>query len=209
MKFYFIFLDILGFEKLAIDIGKLWGNNTTGVRQKFLDKVNELIKPLDITHKIAKNSAGRDDWILVTEDIATMLDCVYGILNHTIEFEGHLIREIPLEVAIGIGEIDPDGLFDENKELIIFEAMIDFLKTYITYHYHKWHRSKNNNQSPKATFIVLTEDMGQELERTGICDRIDYNNNIFFNVNVDQFKQIYKIFRPPFGADDHTNSGDG
>ena len=207
MKFYFIYLDILGFENLAGEIGGLKGYTNWIVRQKFLDKVNGLIESLDTTHKFIRNSEGRDDWILVTEDIATMLDCVYGILDHEIGFEGNPTREIPLEIAIGTGEIDIDELFDKNNELIIFGAMINFLKTYITNHYHKWYRSENN-ESPKKTFIVLTEDMGQELERTGICNRIDYNNNIFFNVNVYQFKQIYKIFRPPIEMNDHTNSGD-
>lgn len=177
---YYIDLNILNLEELA---GRIAGKNINWdvecIKQEFYDTLKVRFGLLNSAGNIKKESILDDgNWTLIADDSTTMLDCVYGILNHEIRFKGYPIREIPLGFAIG----------NEDQQL-----------EELSKNYCKWYQKEHNNQSPKATFIVLTKDMWGELKDTGICDKIEDNNNNLFNVDVGRFKQMYKIFRPPVG----------
>ena len=62
---YLIYLDILGFEKLAEEIAKDKRIGTKTVRKHFIDVIKEKVKDIEAKHRIiGKHYGGSDDWIL-------------------------------------------------------------------------------------------------------------------------------------------------
>lgn len=191
-KKFLVYLDILGFGPLAAKIASEKGIDQRMVRERFIEVIKGKIEVLETKEKIiGKKYGNSDDWILVTDTLDKVFSCIYEILDHNTGYISY--EKIPLEIAMGIGGFDKWARFD-GKNLIGEDSAIDFLKTDIIGHYRKWYK-KNHNQSPKSTFIILTESAYQELEPLDkkICQQIENKRDqdkekiiTFFGADVDK-----------------------
>ncbi|MGD2248787.1 MAG: hypothetical protein PVF58_10320 [Candidatus Methanofastidiosia archaeon] len=193
-KKYLIYVDILGFDELAKDIGGKKDIEEREVRSKFIDVIEERIEIIKAKGGIiGKHYGESDDWLLVTDDLDKIFWIISEILDHNTRYIGY--EKIPLEVGIGTAEFDKWAKFD-GKDLIIENETIKFLKTYILSYYHKWYK-KNKAKRIKSTFVVLTEESFKDLEPLDkkYCKRISYKEKAFFVMNLRRIHQRYKMFR--------------
>jgi hypothetical protein len=202
-KKYLIYVDILGFERLAEIIEEERGIESREVRGKFIDVINERVKTIERRGRITGKKYGEsDDWLLPTDSFENVLESIFEILDHHTPYKAY--EKIPLEIAIGTGEYDKWARFD-GKKLIIEKSTIKFLKTKIVGYYHDWYKQKHNKKSPKSTFIILTESAYHELEPLDrkICQKIEYKYKkdggkeeviTFFAADVDKVQQRGSVF---------------
>jgi hypothetical protein len=202
-KKYLVYLDILGFERLAEKIEEERGIESREVREKFVDVINERVKTIERGGRIIGKWYGEsDDWLLLTDSLENVFESILEILDHHTPYKGY--EKIPLEIAIGTGEYDKWARFD-GKELIIEKSTIKFLKTKSIGYYHNWYKQKHNNESPKSTFVVLTGSAYRELEPLDrkICQKIEYKYEkdggkeeviTFFAADVDKVQQRGRVF---------------
>ena len=202
-KKYLIYVDILGFERLAEEIEEERGIESREVREKFIDVINERVKTIERAGRIIGNRYGEsDDWLLLTDSLENVFESILKILDHHTPYKGY--EKIPLEIAIGTGEYDKWARFD-GKELIIEKSTINFLKMKIIGYYHDWYKQKHNKKSPKSTFIIFTDSAYNELEPLDrrICQKIEYKYKkddvkeeviTFFAADVDKVQQRGRVF---------------
>ena len=202
-KMYLIHLDILGFRELTKEIGFKKGIDQRKVRENFIKIIKERIKLLEKKGKITGKKYGEsDDWLLVTDSLDKLFTCISEILDHYTDYINY--EKIPLELAIGTGEYDKWAKFD-GVNLIVEDPTLEFYNTKIIGHYHKWYKKRHNNQSPKSTFIVLTESAYYELEPFDRkkCQKIEHmfkkNKSTeevitYYIVDVDKFQQRGRVF---------------
>ena len=202
-KKYLIYVDILGFERLAEEIEEERGIESREVREKFIDVINERVNTIERGGRITGKKYGEsDDWLLLTDSLENVFESIFEILDHHTPYKGY--EKIPLEIAIGTGEYDKWARF-EGKELIIEKSTIKFLKTKIIGYYHDWYKQKHNDEPLKSTFIVLTESAYNELEPLDrkICRKIEYKYKkdeekeeviTFFDADMDRILQRGRIF---------------
>ena len=201
-KKYLIYLDILGFEALAENVASEKGIYQRDVREKFIDVIKERVERLEVKGKIIGKKYGEsDDWLLVADALDKVFNCILEILDHDTGYRDY--EKVPLEIGIGTGEYDKWARFD-GTNLIVENDTIKFYKTNIIGYYHKWYKI-HNKQSPKSTFIVLTESAYHELEPLDrkICQEIKYKYKkndkkeeviTFFAVDVDKVQQRGRVF---------------
>ena len=202
-KTYLIYVDILGFERLAEEIEEEKGIESREVREKFIDVINERVKTIERAGRIiGKKYEESDDWLLLTDSLENAFKCILDILDHHTPYKSY--EKIPVEIAIGTGDYDKWASFD-GKELIIENSTIKFIKTKIIDYYHHWYKQNHNNQTPKSSFIILTDSAYNELEPLDrkICQKIEYKykkDNVkeevitFFAANVDKVQQRGRVF---------------
>jgi hypothetical protein len=200
---FLIWLDILGFEGLARSISKETGIEAKKVRKDFINTINERVAAVECKKEVlGKNYGERDDWLLVTENLDLALKVTFEILDHNTHYRN--CEKIPLEIAIGTGKYDRWGSF-YNKELIVEDSTIDFLKINIINYYHEWFKKVNSQKSLNSTFIVLTDSAYKELNKLDKmqCHEIGFKfrtkegldeNAVFFSINVDVIRQRGMIF---------------
>jgi len=191
-KKFLIYLDILGFEGLAKEIAVKKGIEERKVRKDFIEIIQERIEEIEKQGRITGKRYGEsDDWLLVVDCIDNVFISILRILKHNTEYREY--EKIPLEIAIGIGEYDKWAKF-EGRNLIFENDTIAFLKTNILKYYREWYRNKND-QSPRSTFIIITESAYQVLETWDkkICEQISCKSNgkeiTFFKSDTNRFEQ--------------------
>ena len=199
-KKYLIYLDILGFEALAEKVASEKGIDQRDVREKFIDLIKERVERLEVKGKIIGKKYGEsDDWLLVVDALDKVFNCILEILDHDTGYRDY--EKVPLAIGIGTGEYDKWARFD-GTNLIVENDTIKFYKTNIIDYYHKWYKI-HNNQSPKSTFIVLTESAYHELEPLDrkICQEIKYKKNdqkgeliTFFAADINKVQQRGRVF---------------
>jgi len=202
-KKYVIWLDILGFDRLAKKIAEEKGVTERKVRDDFINVINERVKVVEARSEImGKNYGERDDWILVASSLDLIFKIAFEILDHNTQYKNY--EKIPLEIAVGIGEYDKWTRFDGRK-LVVEESTTQFLKSRIIGYYHEWYKQNHNNESPMSTFIILTESVHHQLEPLDrkICKKIEYKYKKddgkeevidFFVVDVNKVQQRGKVF---------------
>jgi len=195
---YLIYLDILGYEGLAEEIGRKKGIDERDVREKFIKKIQEKVNSLG--NKITGQNYGeRDDWILVTDSLDNAFYCIAEITDHYTGYKGY--ERIPLEFAIGTGEYDRWARFEGHK-LIHENSTIKFLKSYIINYYHEWYKEKHEH-SIKSTFVILTDSAYSDMEPLDrkICEEIEHNRDDkgetirFFHADASRVEKRGRILK--------------
>jgi len=198
-KKYLVYLDILGFEKLATEIALKKGIEEVKLRKDFIEVIKEKIEKLVTEDKILGKKYGEsDDWLLVVDSIDKVFSCIFEILDHNTGYKNY--EKIPMEIAIGVAKYGKYTNF-EGKNLVIENDTIKFYKTNIVKHYCNWYKSHHNIET-KCTFIVITEQIYYELELLDrkMCKKIEYiyrgdkQSYTFFIVNIDKIQQRGKMF---------------
>ncbi|PKP58147.1 MAG: hypothetical protein CVT89_03335, partial [Candidatus Altiarchaeales archaeon HGW-Altiarchaeales-2] len=192
MKKFLIYVDILGFGPLAEKIGKEKDIESREVRNKFLEIINQKVDEAEKEKLIVGKSYGeRDDWILVAENKENTFSTISKILNHHTGYTDY--KEIPLEIAIGIGEYDERAGLDGRK-LVCEPDTIDYLTTYTINKYREWYKEKYNT-SIKETFIVITDNFYSELEnfnKKKFCEEMSYKGKHFYYLPLNTIKKWAK-----------------
>lgn len=195
---YLIYIDILGFEALAVEIAQTKGISQRDVREHLIDIIRSRIEFIISRNKIIGNKYGEsDDWILVSKSMDDIYTIILDILDHTTGYTD--FEKIPLEIALGIGEYESNAKLS-GKHLITEDATINFLKTKTIDCYRDWFKN-NFNESPKSTFIIIDESLYNEFNKMdkNICSKIDYQRNgrnlALFSIDIEKFKHRGKIFR--------------
>ena len=84
-KKYLVYVDILGFERLAEIIEEERGIESREVREKFVDVINERVKTIERGGRIRGKRYGEsDDWLLLTDSLENVFKSIFEILDGTI-----------------------------------------------------------------------------------------------------------------------------
>jgi hypothetical protein len=179
---YSIFIDILGFESLADEISTITKLDPAYIREHFM------INPLSQKIKSLLNNEDRhysftDDHFIVTDYI----DKIFRIVKEVSTIQIPLIDPIfiPVEIAVDKKSISADFNPINQTEII------KFLKNDILKNYREYYKFKNN-KSIRESFVVITEDMYNNLPtgRNQLCSEINYQNNNYFLANLIMMRDI-------------------
>lgn len=159
-KYFLIYLDILGFDKLAKEVERNCKVESRKVRKDFINIIERKIEGLKNQSLISNYNYGkRDDWILVVNNIQNVFLSISRILDHNTSYKGKYKR-IPLEIAIGTSKYDRWANLEEG--LIYEDNTISFLKSKVIPDYKKWFK-KTYHKSTTNTYIILTDSFYLEL----------------------------------------------
>jgi len=173
VKKYLVWIDVLGFDERAEEIAKYTHQrDSSKVRAEIIDTIRERIEEAQSKGEISGKAYENDKWILVMDSSSSIFKVITKILNHNTGYENY--EKIPLEIAIGVEDYDEWSKFD-GSALIFQKPTMDFLKTPIIDYYRKLYK-KRHKESPKSTFVILTESMITELEPLDrkMCQRTEY-----------------------------------
>ena len=119
-KYFLLYIDILGFEKLPKEIAERTGIEKDSIRENYLSKpLREKIEEIKERERI-KAYPGRDDYLLFVEDTWKTLQIINEISHISVPIKDYPF--IPLEIAVGIKEfneiipIKDDRNRNERKE---------------------------------------------------------------------------------------------
>src|SRR4030043_1800086 len=193
-KKYLIYLDILGFDKLAKEIAGKSRVTPDGVRDDFIGVIKKKVEALETKREIIGKKYGEsDDWLLVADNLDKVFTCIFEILDHKTKYQDY--KKIPLEIAVGTAEFSKEANL-QGPGLVIQDDVIKFLKTPVVHYYHKWYEQQNPGQSVSSTFIVFTEPAYLELEPLDkkICTQIIYKDVEFYLADLDKFQRRGRVF---------------
>ena len=191
-KKYLIYLDILGFERLAEEMAKKTGFEEDVLRQNYLsDPVEKEIEEItregiEISKGISEIE-GSDNYVLIFDDIQTAFELV-GKLT-TIKIPHRDYGVIPLEMALGTKEID-GGI---EVRPINRKEIIKFLKEDVINPYRSYYE---NDETIKETFVLFTQEFFDDLEPLDkkYCERISHRNKTFFVADLEKIQQRARVF---------------
>ena len=157
--FFVLFVDLLGFEQLAVQIGSEKGISASLVRERFIAIIDERVRRLVSSGLASTQTYGeRDDWLLLIADYASAIVAVAEITRHSTDFTGY--EQIPVEMALGRVNLSED---DQRGALVVHDEVIAFLKSGLTREYRSW-RKKLDGRSVTTSYLVLSHDAAECLD---------------------------------------------
>ena len=194
-KKYIIYLDILGFKVLAVEMTEGTIFEEDRIRQEYLsdplkEKIEEIKREgIEISKGISEVE-GSDNYVLIVDDIQTAFELVGELTTIKIPHKDH--EFIPLEVALGTEKIDEDiEVLPINRKEII-----KFLNDRIINPYRSYYKNKNN-ETIKRTFVLSTQAFFDDLEPLDkkYCEQISYRNKTFFVADLEKIRQRARVFQ--------------
>ena len=181
MKYFLIYIDILGFAKRAKKEAGVHGLEPEEVRNAYKrrieDKLSELKERNIIRYYTQKE--GLDSWLVFTDGIQKVFKSICDVLK----------AKLPLEVAIGAKKFEKSPA---PRDLIVLrDEVMDYLGDNILSSYRKWYR-KQHRHSPKQTFILLTAEAYQEFNYKKMCSK-PYPSADFYFLKQKEFERKLKI----------------
>jgi len=158
-KAYIIWLDILGFEKLAEEVAEKHGVTSGKVREDFVNLINNRLESLEGKGIIEKRAYRKeyDAFVLFVRGLNNVFRCIRVISNVRSPYKS--IKKVPVEIAVGLFRNKIE--FIESYDAYENEA-IKFLKSYIIDDYRQ-HYKHEYGYSPKEGYILITEDVYNDL----------------------------------------------
>lgn len=191
-KKFLIYFDILGFEKLAIEIAKKSGFKEDVIREDYLSnplekRIKQLTKEKYTFSKGLSEIEGSDNYLILVNDILTIFKLVGEFSQIQIPHKD--FKNIPLEIAIDSIRIDEEV----EVELKNRKETIQFLKSDIVNPYRKYHT--NNIGELKETFVLLTKKIFNELGSLDkkSCEYIKYETKDFYIFDLKKIRQKFEI----------------
>lgn len=185
-RIYIIWLDILGFKKLAEKIANLHKISAGKVREDFVNGVKNKVEYFEKRGIIEKSGYRKeyDTWVLFIRNLDNVFEFIKGITGIKIPYE---VKRIPVEIAIGLFKSNLEYM--ESYEVYEKEA-IQFLNTYIINEYREWYRQKYE-VSPKETYILITKEVFEnlELKYKKLCEHIIGRTKRFYKFNMSEIKE--------------------
>ncbi|AKB80715.1 hypothetical protein MSBR3_0137 [Methanosarcina barkeri 3] len=192
-EYYLCYIDILGFENRAKEIVGTYDLNVkpyyikpSHIRNKLRHHLKNKLKELEERNYIIGVSTGRDDWVIVSEELQKLVISIYEITE--------IQQDFPFEIALG------SAIYTENRDLFNSDSFVDedsticFLKNNIIGEYCKWYKSTHDDQSVRTTFILFTDKLYQKMD---YCDQEIISpkrnkNKILYYADVESFKRRAK-----------------
>ena len=189
-KTYIIWLDILGFEKLAKEIAIRHEISAGKVREDFINGVNDRICSLEKRGKIERRGYRKefDAWLLFIKNLDNVFECIQKIISIKTPFKG--VKRIPVEIAVGLFKPNEEDI--ESYE-VYEEETIEFLNSYIINEYREQYRKKHEN-SPKETYVLITEDVYNEIEDERSCESFIGSRKNFYKITLEKESMKNTIF---------------
>jgi len=158
-KAYIIWLDILGFEKLAEEVAEKHRVTSGKVREDFVNLINNRLDFLERKGIIEKRAYRKeyDAFVLFVRGLNNVFRCIKMISNVKSPYKS--IKKVPVEIAVGLFRNQIE--FIESYDAYENEA-IKFLKSYIIDDYRQYYKHKYG-YSPKEGYILITEDVYNDL----------------------------------------------
>lgn len=185
---YLLYVDILGFSKLAEEIAKETGLSSEHVREHILSE--PFMKTIKSMENIFYDSyPGTDDYIIIVNEVDSLIQVLSKIVNIKIDHQKYDF--IPIEAAMDILNIDEGTLIDTKNK----DEFIRSLKTNIVSRYSRYYSDHNNNESIKRTFILSTEGFYQNLEPIEKEDWSCVGNNDFYLIDKLKIDRLAKLYQ--------------
>jgi hypothetical protein len=203
LKKYLVWLDILGFYRRAEEIAEFAHQSNSGkIRAELVNILRERIEITESKGNITGKAYENDQWILMAETLDSVLEVVSCILDHDTGYTSY--EKIPLEIGIGAAEY-PQQIEFKGAMLLFQRPTVEFLKTRLIDHYHEWYKQTHSSESPRKTFMVLTESAYQDLEAfdRNQCSRVEVVQHkdrkkevtAFFTIDPGYVEQRGRVFR--------------
>jgi hypothetical protein len=157
MEKLFIYADIIGFVGRAKQESEMAGRPEEDIRHGYVDSVETRLNSLQKNGILSKyHLVTQDSWLLFADEFPKAFRVIGKLLETGLNFE----------IAIGLNLEDnfPNGLEMYTNE------MMDFLKNDIIKNYKITYKSYSGN-SPRDTFILVTEEIYKELNCIKICSK--------------------------------------
>ncbi|WXG43854.1 MAG: hypothetical protein WED04_07455 [Promethearchaeati archaeon SRVP18_Atabeyarchaeia-1] len=157
MKHFIVIIDILGFEKGAEKEAEILMRPAEYVRDAWTHLIEGRLRNLCDNGTLMKYEPFQlDQWLLVFSDLWKVFVGIGELL----------VLNLQLEIAIVVEELPElvgSRFFPLTNELV---AGLKNKKNAVIGYYHAWYRSThgNDNEGPRATFVVLTESAYNELD---------------------------------------------
>lgn len=182
LKYFPIYIDILGYEEKAIKDAKKIGLDEKDIRHSYIQIIENRLDDLTKINVIAPYNKKSDidytdEWIVYSGSIWTAFKCVGEVIK----------SKLPLALAIGVIETDDKYLIGRSNEVIAY------LKTFIIPKYEKFYKEKHGNPL-KQTFLLLTPEAYNALESRKICSK-PYPSAEFYLVELEKFDYELKVIK--------------
>ncbi|AKB36817.1 hypothetical protein MSSAC_2227 [Methanosarcina siciliae C2J] len=179
---FLCYFDILGFENRAKGIVETYDLDVepSYIRNKLRRRIKNKLKELEESNYVIGISNGRDDWVIVTDELQKLIISVYEIIEIQPDF--------PFEIGLG-SEVYREDVNFNSDSFIDEDSTIKFLKNDIIGEYCKLYRATHDDESVKSTFILFTENLFQ---------RLDYCDQESFNPQKYRKKELYYIYTESF-----------
>lgn len=164
---YILFIDILGYQKLAEEISSKTDFETSHLRRfYFRDPLDQALYKF---HNSINYRQLTDNFLVFVYDLETVFEIIGEVSKLSIPFKNPI--PIPLEIGLAKAELDED--FDPIDQ----DETIGILKMDLPKYYKEYYR-KNNDKRITSTFIVITKDFYESLseDRRLLCKKIDYTD---------------------------------
>ncbi len=182
MKQFLIYMDILGYEERAKKRAEITGDLPKDIRQGEIIKIEGRLNELKASKVITKfnpiQNSHEDAWLAFT-------DAKNGIFDAFKTVREVLKANLPLAIAIGVGEFDDSYLIQRSGDTI------EYLKTGIIPIYEKFY--KDTHKEPiKQTFVLLTPEAHQHLDSAGIYSE-PYPSAGYYLANQKEFEKRLRV----------------
>lgn len=180
MKFFLIYIDILGFEDIAKKEAEESPLKPEEVRNAFRKRIkNKLSESMTQETILYYQEMSLDSWLLFTDEIWKAFKSVDKVSE----------AELPLQVIIGAKEFDksPSG----QGLISLQDETMSYLKHNIISLYETWYKEEHGH-SPNQTFILLAEELYKELDYKKMCSK-PYSSAEFYLVKQEKLKKRLKI----------------
>jgi len=161
-KKHIIYLDILGFNNLAVEIAEKTGINEDIIREKFLSEpLKKAIRKIQNDcqiHEGISEIEGSDNYILLIKEVQTIFELIDKLISIEIPHKDY--DSIPLEICVGTKNIDENI----NVDLINRKEIIEFLKNDLINPYRKYYNDRFGKRI-KDTFVIFSTEFFNCLEK--------------------------------------------
>ncbi|MDY6966879.1 MAG: hypothetical protein SVM80_13100 [Halobacteriota archaeon] len=193
---YLLYLDILGFKNLPKEIYEKYGVYEDTVREEFLtnalkDKIEALKEVAVQVSKGISEIEGSDNYVLIFDRKKTAIESVSELTRIEIPHKDYTF--VPLEVALGVKEIDSSKKIEPKNR----KEIVQFLCDDIINPYRKYYKENKDRDTIKETFLLFTSDFYHDLDQfdKNHCEEITSNEKTFFSADLDHFQNRGKIFK--------------
>lgn len=192
-KKHIIYLDILGFNNLALEIAEKTGINEDIIREKFLSEpLKKTIRKIQNDYQIHEGISeieGSDNYILLIKEVQTIFELIDKLISIEIPHKDY--DSIPLEICVGTKNIDENI----NVDLINRKEIIEFLKNDLINPYRKYYNDRFGKRIID-TFVIFSTEFFNYLEPLDkkYCEKIPLEKEIVIKPDINKIKQRARVF---------------
>lgn len=181
MKRILIYIDLMGFEKKAMDDAEKTNRPIEDIRDSYRNSIKIRLKELKNKKTIVHfQPMSLDSWLLFSNDFCRAFKSIGEVLK----------AKLPLEIAIEIKEFNKSI---EGDLIVLSNETISYIKNYIENdiikQYKNWYK-KVYKESPVTTFILFTAEAYEEFEFKWMCYK-PYPSAEFYLVKHKNFEETY------------------